>query len=62
MDLYEALSRIDARERLFKLNLADYPNMEKTSRKDFFKGIKDRAGYEQKIMTAQEVAEVLNNG
>ena len=59
---HEAMTRIEAREHLVSLNLADYPNMKSEDRRKLFKSISDKA-YPPKpedFKSTEDLARFLN--
>ena len=61
---YEAITVIEARDRLVDLNIADYPRMKKEGRKKFHKAL-DKMAYpisNKKQLTAQDLKRKLNSG
>lgn len=66
LEYYEAITVIDAQDRMVDMNMADYPNMKKESRKKFFRQMRKQAYptslYKPKEMDFDEFFKVMGHG
>lgn len=63
ISLFEAVGILQSRERLFSLNLMDYPNMKKEGRTQLFKSIRKKAypDFNPKTISFDELEGALRN-